>query len=303
MYKNGAYIHPDGICTFRVWAPLKQQMVLHIVHPWDRRYTMKQDEEGYFHITLQNIPEGTRYFYKPDNNESFPDPASFAQPDGVHGASMVINHDAYSWKDKLWKNIPLQQMILYEIHTGTFTAKGTFSAIIDRLEELATTGTNAIELMPVAQFPGDRNWGYDGVYPYAVQWSYGGAEELKLLVDACHQKGIAVILDVVYNHLGPEGNYFGKYAPYFTATYSTPWGDAINYDGAWSDGVRDFFVENMLYWFEYFHIDGLRIDAIHTIYDNRGDPLWAYVHEKVKALEQRLDRKLYLIAADDNEPF
>src|SRR5690606_772996 len=170
--------------------------------------------------------------------------------------------------------IPFEELILYEVHVGTFTHEGTFEGIIPLLDELVETGINGIELMPVSQFPGYRNWGYDGVFPYAVQNTYGGPEGLKKLVDACHRKGIAVFLDVVYNHLGPEGNCFDKFGPYFTDKYKTPWGDAINFDGEWSDGVRDYFSNNPLHWFEHYHLDGLRCDAIHSVFDVGAVNIW-----------------------------
>ena len=173
------------------------------------------------------------YEFLVDGDKEYPDPASLSQPGGVHGASKAIDVTEFPWTDRDWKNIPLENYILYELHTGTFTPGGTFSAIEKKLDHLKDLGITAIEIMPVAQFPGERNWGYDGVYPFAVQSSYGGAESLQQLVNACHQKGFAVILDVVYNHLGPEGDYFSSYGPYFTEKYKTPWGGAINFDDAW----------------------------------------------------------------------
>src|SRR5690606_31029173 len=183
----------------------------------------------YFEAEIANCPTDILYFYVLDGGIDLPDPASHHQPKGVHGPTAVIDHSLYRWSDQSWKNYPLQELILYELHVGTFTEAGTFEAIIPRLGDLRDLGINAIEIMPVAQFPGNRNWGYDGVFPYAVQHSYGGPVGLKKLVDACHQNGIAVILDVVYNHLGPEGNYFNQFGPYFTEAYQTPWGDALNF--------------------------------------------------------------------------
>ena len=190
-------------------------------------------------------------------------------------------------------------MVIYEIHVGTFTPKGTFEAVIPRIKELGELGVNALEIMPVAQFPGERNWGYDGAYPFAVQNSYGGPEELKHLVNECHKTGIAVILDVVYNHLGPEGNYLYDFAPYFTEKYKTPWGKAINFDGAYSDEVRNFFIENALYWFKNYHMDALRIDAIHGIYDMSAKPFLQELGERVEEFSIRAKRKFYLIAESD----
>ncbi|MBT1702246.1 malto-oligosyltrehalose trehalohydrolase [Chryseosolibacter indicus] len=288
-------------CTFSVWAPLKERMILHLTES-KRQVEMKKDDEGYFSITLKDVKQGAKYFFRPDNEKDYPDPTSFYQPEGVHGPSQVYTHD-YEWKDQAWRGLPFKDLILYEVHVGTFTQEGTFEAIIPYLDELYETGINALELMPVSQFSGGRNWGYDGVYPYAVQNTYGGPDGLKRLVDACHQRGIAVFLDVVYNHIGPEGNYLPQYGPYFTDTYCTPWGDAINFDGDWSDGVRDYFCNNALYWFKYFHLDGLRLDAIHMAYDNGAYHFWQYVNDKVKQLQEEVGRPLHMIAESDlNSP-
>ncbi len=266
MKKSGT-IYSNGRCSFNVWAPEKEKMILHLIHPAEEKITMQKDEDGFFSYESDNIRPGQKYFYMPDDKQDYPDPASFYQPDGVHEPSEVIDHDAYQFNDINWRGLPFDSLVIYELHVGTFTEEGNFESIIPRLQELAETGINAIELMPVAQFPGNRNWGYDAVFPYAVQNSYGGPAGLKKLVDACHEHGIAVFLDVVYNHLGPEGNYINQFAPYFSDKYHIPWGDAINYDGPYSDGVRDFFSDNILYWFEKYHIDGLRVDAIHMMFD------------------------------------
>ena len=288
---------------FKVWAPGKNEMILHIVSPFERELPMQKDEEGYFSTSIETTEVELDYFFKPGGVEDFPDPASQFQPAGVHGASRSVHHSSYKWNDIEWKGLPLEEMIIYELHVGLFTPEGTFEAIIPRLHELKQTGINAIELMPVSQFPGDRNWGYDGVFPFAVQNSYGGPLGLKKLVDACHQNGIAVILDVVYNHLGPEGNHFSQFGPYFTSKYHTPWGDALNFDGEWSDGVRDYFSDNVVYWFEHYHIDGLRCDAIHAIFDNGALHFWELTHKKVTELEERLGRPFLLIAESDlNSP-
>lgn len=300
---NGAELMDDDQCLFSVWSPEKENMKLHIVHPKEHLVDMQKDNQGYFSVRINDIKAGTRYFFQPVAGKDLPDIASHYQPEGVFGPSEVIDHTSYQWQDKEWKGLPVKDMIMYEIHVGTFTKEGTFEAIIQRLDDLIETGINAIELMPVAQFPGERNWGYDGVFPYAVQQSYGGPQGLKKLVDACHAKGIAVILDVVYNHIGPEGNHFPQYGPYFTSHYHTPWGDAINFDDAYSDGVRNFFADNAIYWLEKFHIDGLRLDAIHSIFDNGAVHFWDYLANKVDGLELKLGRHLYLIAESDlNDP-
>lgn len=292
----------DGCCHFCVWAPEKQGMVLHIVHPHEEDIAM-QKRGGYFHAFIKQLAPGARYFYRPDDGKDYPDPVSHYQPLDVHGPSQTVNHADYIWKDVEWKGIPFRELALYEIHVGTFTKEGTFEAIIPLLGDLAALGINAIELMPVAQFPGNRNWGYDGVYPYAVQQSYGGPEGLKKLVDACHAEGIAVFLDVVYNHLGPEGNYLSFFGPYFTDQYRTPWGPAINFDGEWSDGVREYFSNNPLHWFGHYHIDGIRADAIHTMYDAGAVNFWELTHSKLEYQRQKSGRPLYLTSECDlNSP-
>lgn len=299
----GAQYLGDGRCHFAVWAPLKKAMVLHIVSPFERKLSLKKDKFGYFTGEVDDVPPGTKYFLMPDGQKDLPDPASYYQPEGVHGPSAVVDHNAYDWHDQNCRSATLDELILYELHVGTFTQEGTFEAIIPRLNDLADTGINAIELMPIAQFPGDRNWGYDGVCAYAVQNSYGGPEGLKKLVDACHLRGISVYLDVVYNHLGPEGNYMPQFAPYFTHRYNTPWGDAINFDGEHADGVRNYFCNNALYWMRHFHIDGLRFDAIHQMYDFGAIHFWNLLHESLKHEEQKHGKHFYLIAESDlNNP-
>lgn len=299
---NIGAVQKDGKVVFKVWAPLREKVLLNIVAPINQKIPMLKDEDGYFSVTIDSSP-GLRYLYELDGDGVFPDPASMFQPLDVHGPSEVVDHEAYAWSDATWKGRPLQEMVLYELHVGTFTPEGTFEAIIPKLEDLLDIGINAIELMPIAQFPGARNWGYDGVYPFAVQTSYGGPEGLKKLVDACHQKGMAVFLDVVYNHLGPEGNYMGPFGPYFTNKYNTPWGSAINFDGDYCDPVRDYFADNALYWFEQYHLDGLRLDAIHMIYDNGAISFWELLYNKVQLLEQSLGRPLYMTAESDyNSP-
>ncbi|HLO09782.1 MAG TPA: malto-oligosyltrehalose trehalohydrolase, partial [Desulfobacteria bacterium] len=227
------------------------------------------------------------------------DPASRFQPQGVHGPSMVIDPDAFSWVGLEWRGIPLSSYILYELHVGTYTPEGTFDAVIPRLDSLVGLGITAVELMPVSQFPGRRNWGYDGVFPFAVQESYGGPEGLKRLVDACHLRGLAVVLDVVYNHLGPEGNYLSDFGPYFSDRYRTSWGSAVNFDGPFSDEVRRFFQENALYWLREFHVDALRLDAIHGIMDFSASPFLSELAGAVSDLRKEGGRMMYLIPESD----
>jgi maltooligosyltrehalose trehalohydrolase len=297
--KIGAHYLGDGRCEFTVWAPAQEEVTVQIVSPDKRLLPMEKDEWGYWKTTAEGIEPGTLYFYKLDGDTDRPDPGSHFQPKGVHEASEVVDHGKMNWTDAQWSGISLEEMIIYELHVGTFTPEGTFEAIIPRLSELREFGVNAIEIMPVAQFPGDRNWGYDGTYPFAVQNSYGGPEGLKKLVDAAHQHSISVILDVVYNHFGPEGNYTSQFGPYMTETYKTPWGMAMNFDDAHSDGVRNYFIENALYWFQNYHIDALRLDAIHAIYDLGAKHFLQELAEKVAALSDSVGRKLYLIAESD----
>ncbi|HBB35055.1 MAG TPA: malto-oligosyltrehalose trehalohydrolase [Cyanobacteria bacterium UBA9273] len=297
--KIGSNYLGDGRCEFTVWAPSHQEVAVQIVYPEQRILPMVKDEQWYFKVTAEGIEPGTLYFYKIAGETDRPDPASHSQPKDVHGPSEVIDHSTMNWTDNNWSGIPLVEMIIYELHVGTFTPAGTFEAIISRLGELRELGVNAIEIMPVAQFPGDRNWGYDGAYPYAVQNSYGGSLGLKKLIDACHQEGLAVILDVVYNHFGPEGNYNSQFGTYFTETYKTPWGRAINFDDMYSDGVRNYFIENAVYWFEHYHVDALRLDAIHAIFDLGAKHVLTEIAEQVAALAESLGRKLYLIAESD----
>jgi len=286
----------DGRCEFCVWAPFLRDVALKMVSPDEYAIPMEKDRKGYWRATPDGIFPGTRYFYRLGGTLDRPDPASGFQPDGVHGPSQVIDHNSFQWEDPDWSGIPLKEMVIYELHAGTFTGDGSFDAIIPRLDDLCDLGINAINIMPVAQFPGERNWGYDGVYPYAVQNSYGGPDGLKKLVNACHKRDMAVILDVVYNHLGPEGNYLADFGPYFTEKYRTSWGSAINFDCAHSDCVRNFFIENAFFWFCYYHIDALRLDAVHAIYDMNAKHFLCELAERVKDFSYKNGRKFYLIA-------
>jgi maltooligosyltrehalose trehalohydrolase len=255
-------------------------------------------DRGYFHAIFEGVAPPTRYYYLLDDEKRRPDPASRFQPEGVHGPSQVVD-PSFPWSDAFWSGHDLRDYILYELHVGLFTPEGNFDGAIGRLDELARLGITAVELMPVGQFPGDRNWGYDGAYPFAVQNSYGGANGLKRFVNECHLRGMAVALDVVYNHLGPEGNYLGDFGPYFTDRYRTPWGMALNFDGAESDEVRRYFLENARYWIEECHIDALRLDAIHAIMDRSPRPFLTELSEAVHRLAERLGRRVYLIAESD----
>jgi maltooligosyltrehalose trehalohydrolase len=297
----GAVCLGDNRCQFLVWAPFAERVEVHILEPQQRLLPLEKDDRGYHGAVADGIEPGSLYLYRLDGKIERPDPASRSQPQGVHGPSRLVD-PGFPWGDQGWPGLPLQKYIIYELHIGTFTPEGTFDAIIPYLDGLERLGITALELMPVAQFPGERNWGYDGVYPFAAQNSYGGPEGFKRLVNACHKRGLALILDVVYNHLGPEGNYIGDFGPYFTDRYRTPWGKALNFDGPDSDEVRRFFIENALYWVAEFHIDALRLDALHAILDISAYPfieeLSAEFHRQVKSLR----RRAYLIgesAAND----
>ncbi len=297
--KIGANYSGNGISEFTVWAPLIQDAAVKLLSKPERLIPMKKDESGYWKAVVDNVPPGTLYLYRLDGEKERPDPASFFQPHGVHKASQLVDHSVFKWQDSEWKGIPLSEMIIYELHVGAFTGGGTFGDIVPLLDGLKEIGVNAIELMPVAQFPGERNWGYDGVYPFAVQNSYGGPDGLKQLVNECHKRELAVVLDVVYNHLGPEGNYLWDYGPYFTDRYKTPWGQAINFDGPHNNGARNYFIENALYWLEVFHIDSLRLDAVHGIFDMSDRTFLLELAEMVNEYSEKRGRKNYLIAESD----
>lgn len=300
--RYGATDLRDGRSRFRVWAPLADELSLHLLSPDDRLLPMQRQPDGIFEVVAEGVGAGSRYFYRLPDGRELPDPASRHQPAGVHGPSQVVT-DAFAWSDTNWRGIPLREYVLYELHVGTFTRERTFDAVIPHLARLRDLGITAIELMPVAQFPGERNWGYDGAFPWAVQHSYGGPEGLKKLVNAAHDIGMAVVLDVVYNHLGPEGNYLGAYGHYFTDRYKTPWGTALNFDGPHSSFVREYFVENALQWVEEFHIDALRLDAVHAIIDHSAVPFLQDLAEAVDSAAERLGRNIYTIAESDlNDP-
>jgi maltooligosyltrehalose trehalohydrolase len=289
----------DGRCRFLVYAPRAERVEVRLLLSEERTVPLTRDEHGYHRGVAEEVPPGALYLYRLDGEKDRPDPASRFQPRGVHGPSQVIGRDAFRWEDREWTGLPLESYILYELHVGTFTREGTFDAVIPRLDALKELGITAVELMPVAQFPGNRNWGYDGVYPFAVQDSYGGPEGLKKLVNACHQREMAVVLDVVYNHLGPEGNYLGDFGPYFTDRYRTPWGAAVNFDGPHSDEVRRYFIENALCWLFEYRVDALRLDAIHGIVDASAYPFLSELAETVRALGEKTDRRAYLIPESD----
>lgn len=293
----------EGGILFRTWAPLVNHIAVCITHPCQAILPMTQEADGVFSAFAPLLQAGTEYYFELDGDRRRPDPVSRFQPHGVHGASQVVDRDAFAWTDRDWTGVALEDLIIYELHTGTFTPEGTFDGVIGKLSYLRELGITAIELMPVGEFPGSRNWGYDGVYLYAPHAAYGGPAGLKRLIDACHREGIAVVLDVVYNHLGPEGNYLGEYGPCYTDFYRTPWGAAINFDGPLSDGVRRFFIDNALYWLTEYHIDALRLDAIHRICDFGAYHVLREMAEAFQRQARALGRKAWLVAESDlNDP-
>jgi len=269
----------------------------------NQQLPMRPDKGGWWSIETELAVPGVDYAFVLDQGNPLPDPRSPSQPNGVHGRSRIIDQGSFRWSDEYWNPPPLSSAIIYELHIGTFTPAGTFEAAIERLPHLTGLGVTHIELMPVAEFSGDRGWGYDGVDLYAPHHAYGGPDGLKRLVDACHQLGLAVILDVVYNHFGPSGNYLAQFGPYQTERYWTPWGDAVNFDAQGSDEVRQFLCDNALTWLRDYHFDGLRLDAIHAIVDNSAVHFLEQLAAEVAALQARLGRHLTLIAESNlNNP-
>lgn len=288
----------DQTCSFNIWAPHLETLELLIVTQNNRRHSLLKQPNGYWTGQVENIKPGDNYYFVLNGNLERPDPISNLQPEGVHGPSQVVDH-AYSWSDETWRGKALEEYVIYELHVGTFTPEGTFEAIIPRLDDLRDLGVTAIDIMPVAEFPGTRNWGYDGVSFFAPHHAYGGVNGLKALVNACHEKNMAVILDVVYNHFGPEGNYLGDYCPYYTEKYQTPWGRSNNFDDTYNEEVRHFFYQNLLYWMEHFHIDAFRLDAIHAIVDMSAHPFLKELAEVVDAYSKQKQRTYYVISESD----
>jgi maltooligosyltrehalose trehalohydrolase len=298
--RPGAHVGPDGT-TFTVWAPAATSVSLELSAPRRGRLDLGQTgREGWWSVTVpalrRGVAHGARYRYRLDDGEPLADPASAWQPDGVHGDSAVVDTSSFdgsfAWTDDAWRGVALGDAVIYEVHIGTFTAQGTLNSATDQLPRLAELGVTLIELMPIGEFPGTRNWGYDGVFPYAVESSYGGPQALARFVDAAHGHGIGVLLDVVYNHLGPEGAVQTWFGPYLTDAHRTPWGEAVNVGEAGSDGVREYFIENACRWVREFHVDGLRLDAADTIVDQTAYPfleqLVAAVHDTGKAVRRRV---------------
>jgi maltooligosyltrehalose trehalohydrolase len=287
---------------FKVWAPKMEKVSVKV---GDALHAMEgPDECGWWKAAVESAGPGSDYgFQLGDDAGIYPDPRSLRQPDGVHGRSRVYDQGAFSWLDARWQAPPLAGAVFYEMHVGTFTAGGTFDSATERLDHLVELGVTHVELMPVAAYPGDHGWGYDGVALFAVTENYGGPDGLKRFVDACHARGLAVVLDVVYNHFGPAGAYAGKFGPYMTNQHCTPWGDAVNFEGPWSDEVRRFFCDNALMWIHDFHIDGLRLDAVHAYMDRSAVHFLEQLSAEVERLAATLGRPVVLIAESDlNDP-
>ena len=290
----------DGSVTFRVWAP-RCRSVEAVIEGRPTQALWRGDDDVYS-LTLPRLGAGTRYQYRLNGERYRPDPVSRWQPEGVHGPSVVVDPTAFTWTDADFRGHARADLVFYELHIGTFTTAGTFEAVISYLEGLADLGVTAVELMPVAEFPGSRNWGYDGVHLFAPQSTYGGPRGLRRLVDACHARGLSVVLDVVYNHLGPEGNYLAEFGPYYTDRYKTPWGPALNFDGPDGGPVRRHFIENARSWIREFHFDGLRLDAIHSIFDASPLHILTELAEAARAEGARLGRPVHIIAeSHDND--
>jgi maltooligosyltrehalose trehalohydrolase len=292
---------------FRVWAPNGRKLAVKI---GEATYPMRgPNERGWWSVAVEQAGPGTDYGFVLDGDakdgdpKAWPDPRSQWQPYGVHGPSRVYDQTAFAWSDGGWEAPPLERAVIYELHIGTFTPRGTFDSAIERLEYLVELGITHVELMPVAAFPGGQGWGYDGASLFAVTEQYGGPDGLKRLVDACHARGLAVLLDVVYNHFGPVGNYSGKFGPYITDRHRTPWGGAVNFEDWGSDEVRRFFCDNALMWLRDYHVDGLRLDAVHEYVDRSAVHFMEQLSSEVKELSAKLGRRLVLIAESDlNDP-
>jgi maltooligosyltrehalose trehalohydrolase len=286
--------------TFRVWATIPKKIELALA---EERLAMQRDKSAWWSVTVDSACPGSDYGFVLDDEGLFPDPRSPWQPNGVHGLSRLVDHEAFEWTDAEFNAPPLAQAVIYELHIGTFTPAGTFKSAIERLDHLVHLGVTHVELMPVNEFSGNHGWGYDGVDLFAPHHAYGGPEGLKQLVNACHARGLAVLLDVVYNHLGPSGNYLGRFAPYFTDRYQTPWGRAVNFDGPYCDEVRRFFCDNARMWLRDYHFDGLRLDAVHAIFDTSARSFLEQLGDAVKELSRQSGRPLVVIPESDlNDP-
>ena len=283
-------------CRFSVWAKSRKRMTLELKQAGETtQHKMHRDEAGFFSVTVDGVKHGDDYRFMLNRTTSRPDPAAHYYTHDVHGWCKVIDHDQYQWQQTDWQGIQKKDLVIYELHIGTFTEKGTFLSTIDRLDELVDLGVTAIELLPLAQCPGRWNWGYDGVGLFSVANNYGTPDHLKQLIDACHERGLAIILDVVYNHLGPEGNYVSEYGPYFTAKHHTPWGSAWNFDDVDNQYVRHFMTENVRLWIQEYRFDGLRLDAVHFMFDDSAEPIQIQIAKTFDDLRDSEQRHLHMI--------
>jgi maltooligosyltrehalose trehalohydrolase len=296
----GAECREDGSVRFRLWAPAARQVEICLAAPTGSLHLpLNKCEAGWFGLVTDAAGAGTQYHFRIDGAQKVPDPASRFQPHDVHGLSEVVDPNGFDWQDDAWKGRRWEESVIYELHVGAFTPSGTFAGVQGRLDYLADLGVTAVELMPISDFPGRRNWGYDGVFPFAPDSTYGRPEDLKCLVQSAHDRGMMVLLDVVYNHFGPEGNYLRSYAPqFFTARHRTPWGDGINFDGPDSRAVRDFFIHNTLYWLTEYHFDGLRFDAVNAIVDDSTPHILTELADEVRN-SINTDRQVHLILEND----
>ena len=306
---RGATVASDGTVTFSIWAPRTETLTVRLLAPGGdevrAELPMARAADGVFtaRAPAALAPVGSDYVFLLPGVGPRPDPVSRRQPAGVHGPSRIVATGDFRWSDAGWRGLPLGELVFYELHVGTFSPEGTFAGVVAKLPYLRDLGVTAIELMPVVTFPGDRNWGYDGASLFAPHEAYGGPDGLRRLVDACHAHGLALFLDVVYNHLGPEGNYLQDFGPYFTDRYKTPWGAALNFDGPDSDEVRRFFVDNALHWLTDYHFDGLRLDAIHGIFDLGAQHVLSEISDAFHAEAERLGRRAWLVGESDlNDP-
>ncbi len=294
-YSFGPRFLDDGV-EFRLWAPFMDKVLLSVDgrEPW----RMERDDDGWHRCRVAEVGPGDLYRFILPDGTAVPDPASRHQPHDVHGPSELVDLKAHRWNTNSWPGRPWEEVVLYEAHIGSFTAQGTFRAAIERLDHLASLGVTAIQIMPVSDFPGRCNWGYDGVLPYAPDATYGRPEDLMALVDAAHQRGICIFMDVVYNHFGPDGNYLPNYAPLFTEHHKTPWGNGLNYDGEASAAVREFMIQNAIFWITEFRLDGLRLDAVHAIKDDSEEHL---LHELARRVRWAADKRhVHLVVENED---
>ncbi len=294
----GATLVSENQTRFSLWAPDAKTATVELIRRWGEaekvvsEHALQRDEHDNFVATIDECPSRTLYRFRTDQQQARPDPRSGFQPFGVHGPSQVLDANSFQWSDENWQGIQKRELVIYELHVGSFSETGTYAGAIEKLDELKSLGITAIEVLPLAQCPGKWNWGYDGVNYFAPNHNFGSPNELKRFVDACHHRGIAVINDVVYNHVGPEGNYLSEFGPYRSKKFGTPWGDAFDFD---QPAVRQFVIDNILFWIDEYHFDGLRLDAVHYMFDDCSEHILSEIHQRFRQHENSLDRKIYLI--------